>query len=232
LKENNGKCQEYETMMKAVKTTMEVVKANAYTTDEEILKYEEDGCIIKFDDVSFREIPEKVIEKLSYVNRQNYWVSKGANMAVKRHEKRVDEGFGDIQIVDPLGGKASNKLDTRNVPKGTHVCWKRPDEVDECKDKGYQLVKNDDKIRTPGATATSTSRVIKGRDGKDDLVLMSIPERTFNQHLEAVAFESRKKAGVPLAELKEKVRGVIKGLELKDTTEEVEVSVAQDMKQA
>jgi hypothetical protein len=162
-------------------------------------------------------------------------VTKGAFQALKRNAVRKELGFDGLQVIeDPLRGKPRKKMEARGIPKGWVPVWKRPDEVNEAKALGFKLAGAD--VKTPNATQTSTSHTIAAKDGKDDLVLMMIPERVHLQHLHANALQSRRNAGATMKEINRVVAGANKDMEraaditdIVETTNEEEVSIRDDI---
>lgn len=212
-----------------------IIDVCAKHTDEEILALEEKDYRLRFNEKDFRELDESVIEKLSNANARDYFIAKGANGAIAKNKKRTESGFDGLEIVDPLRGKPRNKLEVRNKEKGWHYCWKRPDEVEECKQLGYTIPPSGT-VETPGASKTSTSHAISAKDGKDDLVLMRVPEKTFQQHLLANSLLSRKRAGATIREVAGMVARANKHLEsvvdlpgVTENTTTEEVPIVQDM---
>jgi len=209
-----------------------IVDVSSRMTDSEILAAEERDVKMRFDPEDWRELPEKVIGKLSHENQRDYFITKGAVDAMAKNSRRAAAGFGGIEIVDPLKAKPRAKLDTFDIPPGMHACWKRPDEVEEMKGLGYTIA--DQKVRAPGASKTSTSHIITDTQGKDDLVLMLIPEKVFQQHLEANALLSRKRAGATMREITGMVKKANQHLEdvelpnLVETTSVDEVPIRVD----
>jgi hypothetical protein len=209
-----------------------VVDVSRKHSDEDILALEAKDYALRFNERDFRELDESTIEKLSSANARDYFITKGAHDALAKNAKRSALGFEGIEIVDPLKTQARNKLANEGIPKGFHACWKRPDEVEDAKKNGYVMVPKD--VKTPGASSTSSSHVITAKDGKDDLVLMMVPQRLFLQHLEANAQQSRRNAGATIKELSRKVAETNRNLEgvelpnLEETTSTDEVPISVD----
>ena len=124
------------------------------TSDQEIIALDNKGYTLKFDEESFRVLGNEIIEALAHDNAREYWLGKGAFDALCKHDKR-HEIVGDLEIVDPLKHKPVDKLAFKGVAKSDHVCWKRPDEVEEMKEIGYEILSNDDtSVVTRGASAS------------------------------------------------------------------------------
>jgi hypothetical protein len=209
----------------------QVVDVSSKHTDEEILALEAKDYQLRFSEKDFRELSEEVISELSNANTRDYFICKGAHDALEK-SKKAHKGFEGLSIEDPLRGKPRNILRSSGIPKGWHSCWKRPDEVEECLSLGYKYVP--DEVLTPGASRVSSSRVIKRKDGTDDLVLMMVPEKLFHQHLEANALQSRRNAGATMKEVNSMVGKANRNLEgfeipnMIETTETEEVPVSID----
>lgn len=210
-----------------------IIDVSASVSDSEILALEEKNYQLRFNEKDFRELPESVIEKLCNSNARDYFMTKGAFNALKKANSRKEAGFEGLEVQDPLRGKPRRKLEVAGKLKGWHYCWKRPDEVEESKKLGYVVVK--DEVNTPGASSVSSSHTITAKDGKDDLVLMRVEERLFQQHLQANAVLSRRRAGATMKEITGMVKKANKHLEdvelpnLVETTEMEEVPIAVDM---
>jgi len=212
----------------------QIVDVNAKHTDEEILALEAKDYALRFNEKDFRELPEEVLSELSQANARDYFIAKGAHGALVKNEERKKVGFSGVEVVDPLRGRAHNKLEVKNKEKGWHYCWKRPDEVEEAKELGYKIPEAGT-VQTPGASKTSTSHAIAAKDGKDDLVLMMVPEQVFQQHLQANAIQSKKRAGATMRELNGMVAKANRHLEdvkipnMTETTTEEEVNIVADI---
>lgn len=213
----------------------QVVDISSKHTDKEILALEAKDYALRFNEKDFRELGEETIAELSQANARDYFIAKGAFGALAKNAQRKALGFSGLEVVDPLRGKARNKLEVRGKEKGWHYCWKRPDEVEEAKQLGYKIPP-DGSVKTPGASKTSTSHAIAAKDGKDDLVLMMVPEKLFEQHLQANAILSKRRAGATLKEVNSMVATANRHLEsvadipnMTETTTEEEVSIRADI---
>ncbi len=218
------------TVQRIVKT----VRMASSMEDEYILSLEKKGVKMIFDGEDFRILPDEIVKELSFENQRNYFVAQGVSKQIAKSKARKDAGFGDIQIIDPLKGKPVSKLEVRNQQKGMHYCWKRPDEIEGCKQLGYEMAEAE--AKTKGASRASSSHVIVDKQGKDDLVLMKIPERVFQQHLQANALESRRRSGATFREISDLVRKSNKHLEdvelpagFQDNTTTTEVPISAEM---
>lgn len=213
-----------------------VIDITSRHSDEEVIALEERGYRLRFSERDFRDLPETVLEALSHENQRDYWIAKGAAKALAKNAQRKADGFEGLEIpVDPLRAKPSRKLRMEGVPKGWYGTWKRPDEVEAAKELGYVLVPSS--VKTPGAGSAATSRTIAAKDGKDDLVAMMIPLKLHEQHLQANALLSRRRAGATIKEVAGLVAKANKHLEsvadLPGVTEETtteEVSIKEDMR--
>lgn len=202
------------------------ISVTSRNTFVEVVALEEGNYKMLFDGEDFLALDEKTIEVLSNENSRNYFIAKGVHSALEKNKKRAADGFKDLQILDPLGGSAVNKLKVSNKDGKRHFCWKRPDELSECEELGYKKVTNEDaSVTTQGATGVSSSRILKTKDGKDDLVLMEIPTRVYEQSIHAVSMKSKQRAGASLKELQEDMKKLDRRIELLDTTTETESTV-------
>jgi len=224
--------------LKTLEREEKIIDISSKHTDKEIVALEEGNYRLRFDEKDFRELSEKTIEKLGHANARDYFIALGAHRSIKKNEERKRLGFEGLEIIeDPFKSRPRSKLVTENVPKGMHLCWKRPDEVEGAKQDGYAIAP--ESVKAPGATRTSTSHVIARKDGTDDLVLMMVPERLFQQHLQANAIESRKRAGATMKETTRLVARANKELEavenipnMTETTETEDVPLSREVARA
>lgn len=203
----------------------------------EVLALDEKGANLVFDyEEGFLALKESDVRALSRDNAYQYALSVGAHRGWLKQKSAAGPTPG-LRIMDPLGGMASEKLkflkrdgkggrlhavnDWKDPDgKSWHGCWKRPDEVAEAEEYGYVKItqEGDANIVTRGASSVSETRVIRRKDGTDDLVAMKLPSSIYEEHIQAVALKSAQNAGTPLKELREKLKAADRRLEVMDTS--------------
>ena len=194
------------------------VKVTAGTTNKEIVDYDTKGFDLFFDYEDFRELPSKVVDKLSginvvrYMNEYNLWVRK---LKREAHEKKYGKAAG-IRVLEPLGRSALDRLKVRGLPKGLHYFWPLAEQVEEYKRYGYTVVdKRFEEVVAGDGETPSGARVIKKPDGNDEHVLMVIPEERYKAHVEAMSERSVGKKKVAHEELQEEVAKISKDVKVK-----------------
>ena len=184
---------------------------------EEIVEYEQKGAKVKFDPESLIELSDDQLEKLRYETAKQYWIAVGTARGEKFRAPPVPiDRVGD----DPLRINRPNRDVVRNIPKGWHVAWKRPEEVELAKELGYKVVERskDGKctggMDFPGASSTGSGKVILRAQSptglKDDLIAMYIDskdgvpgEEILRRHAQAISRESVQRFKARKEELKE-----------------------------
>lgn len=161
---------------------------DAHVTDEELLGFiQNDKIVLHFDEKSFKEAPSEIIRAMSHEQTRDYFIAKGHHAALEEQKRKEREGWEGLEIRElrpfqKLDGGAGDimrehteKYSNRVEGKGKmHVAFKRPDEVDAAERDGYKY-----------------QEVTTKRDGKTELVTMTIPEERFQEHISAVGKDSR-----------------------------------------
>lgn len=151
-----------------------------------MIEMDKDGMIVDFDVDQFPDLGDDV-KKLSKDARTRYFVARSLHLQAqkgKSRDRKSREIAERIEILDSMdfGARAKLKEAEKYVEKGMHLAYKDPSEVDYAKERhGYKPVKGKD----------GTTYAIKGKEGKDELVAMQIPEEKYQKHLKAVGRLSR-----------------------------------------
>lgn len=170
---------------------------------EDVLEKDAKGIRLEFDEKEFFELEEVSLRKLGHDNRQSYFVSKQLYKQRLEGEGR-SEAAKRIQVIAKppriLGrmGKARLERLDEAVGKGMHGTWKRPDEVDDAKLDGYEVVKD----------PKSGGSMKIGEEGKEELIAMQIPQGVFAEHLQGVSDLSRRQLDAVKGDVKEQASQV------------------------
>lgn len=155
-------------------------KAITITVDnspEEVLKLDDAGEALHFehDPAKFLRLGRETLQKMSFANKQRYFVSKG--MA----EETLDLSAYDRRKFKPQPGRAmaTDRLKIFNEDPNYHYCWKRPDELRQAMMDGY-VVENSDAVDTFNSDPGSSHTV--GVNGETELVLMKTPIENHKQY--------------------------------------------------
>ena len=145
------------------------------TEPKDVVELDQKGFLLIFDHEveRFRELPDEVVQELGYENRVNYGVARGVFLALK---KDGDRPFHGIEILPPMAASAGRRLEVTGLGPGMHACWKRPDELVQAGMLGYKIVQGGG-VQTFAQKGDGTHRV--GAFGKDELILMEIPQEKF-----------------------------------------------------
>jgi hypothetical protein len=179
------------------KTSKEVNSSRKVTVDidtpmEKVVELDESGAILEFahEPKTFLRLPSDVTRKLSYENKQRYFVSKG--MA----EETLDLSHYDRRMFKPEPGRATatERLMVYNKDPRFEYAWKRPDELREFEMKGY-VVDHDQGLDTFNGDVGSSHTV--GTQGNTELVLMKVPKEIREQQRVANReLDKRRRVGV------------------------------------
>ena len=172
------------------------------TDPQTISKLDQEGVISDYAYESFLELSDEIVSGLGRVNRDSYYIAKAVSDQLLKQQKEREEGIrrpeGSPQITDVsdrieeriIGGTATKKTEVYGGRPNTHYCLKPPDELAACIQAGYSFVDSSDPVKTPGMTSVAGSRRIS-RHGEDELVLLKIPEETYQSHIHAVSSLSK-----------------------------------------
>ena len=169
------------------KVTKIVVKSK--TTQKAILEANNKGIQLVFDLESFKELPEAVLNQLSYKNTMAYQMTRNAS---KKVEESSDLSPLPAYAVTPEYASASAQLVAKGQDPKFHYCFKRPDEIGACRAMGYVFAK-DPKIQCFNRDAAGVP--IVGVAGNVELVLMKIPIEKYRALRQVAEDESKKRDG-------------------------------------
>ncbi len=169
------------------------------TSPESIAKWDLEGIIFEFDFEEFLDLSDEMVAALGHINKRNYFVAKTIADKLKEQEKEREEGergpVGELEVVGAkkdklefnlIGGTATAKTQVTGGRKETHYCLKLPEQLSESLDAGYSFVDSSDPVKTPGMTKVAGTRRISSH-GEDELILMKIPEKRYQEHIHAVS---------------------------------------------
>lgn len=151
----------------------ETLKVSVDTSIEDIVEWDEKGGALAFADTSeeFLYLEDEVVQGLGHENKGRYFIALGQYMHEQKQKDKPKpiDGFR----VDPRLASATARLEPENRDPRFHYCWKRPDQLRQAVQQGYEVV-NDQSISTLGHKGSSTHTV--SAYGDDELVLMKIPK--------------------------------------------------------
>ena len=170
------------------------------TPDQTILKWDKEGARIYWDFENFKVLPDGFLSQLSSLNRGGYLIAKQAADHMAKQEAERETGHrarGRRPVSSPedrldnsmIGGNAALRTAVLGGRPNTHYCLQRIEDVEACKDIGYDIVDGSDPVRTPGMTKVGGSRRIS-RNGKDEMILMKVPKERYDRHLQGIYDES------------------------------------------
>ncbi len=174
------------------------------TAPQDVAEWDEKGVIFEYDFEKFLFLDDENVNGLGHINKRNYFVAKSIAEKLVEQEQERREGTrrpkGEPEIgsskdkikLNLIGGSATGRTKVTGGRENTHYCLKPPESLAESLDAGYSFVDNSDPVKTPGMTKVGGSRRISSH-GEDELILMKIPEETYQKHIHAVSELSRGK---------------------------------------
>jgi hypothetical protein len=183
-------------------TVEEPVEVTLDMNEEQVLALNEKGVKLNFSVEEFLELSPDGERALYRDNLVNYVSAQTLHKRHVRFEeqpeqlKRVKATSRSLQVI---GGTAAKRLEARHLVKdGMHACWKRPDEVDEAVEAGYQFVPD------PTKKGSAAARIKEGEvpveftgikqtrhKGDVEQVLMQIPQERYQEHVDAMSIMSK-----------------------------------------
>ena len=144
------------------------------TKTSSVIEYDREGLSLKFESAPglFKELGKEVLESLSTENRNSYFISYG----LMRKEKDSIISTSGL-VVNPVYANATNRTKVDAPPefrKLWQLCWKRPDQLQMAKSKGYKYVTQDDPVT--GFSRDARGHWIVGVAGAIELELMKVPK--------------------------------------------------------
>ena len=125
-------------IMKEVKSSVEkdlgmVVEINSIdNTVEDVKLLNSKGAKLKFSVEHFLELPDDVVQELSFDNARQYFITYGLHKGYERQKKRKGPR---IEVEQPIS--LDDKRLEVNAPPGVHVTFQRPEMVDQFERMGY-----------------------------------------------------------------------------------------------
>jgi hypothetical protein len=172
-------------------------------SEEDVLKYDQDGKNLFFDGElgKFRELSDETLAKLSNLNRVRYFSSLGEYTYNKKreHEPKIAERVK----VSPRYATATKRLEVFNKNPDKHYVWKRTDEIRSAEYEGYQR-SFDDSLDTFGSDVGSAHTV--GADGHTELVLMETSQENYQKRQRAISEKSKRRIEAVENTAKEEMR--------------------------
>jgi hypothetical protein len=200
------------------------------TEEAQIVQSDREGGKLRFDSEDFKTLPDAVLSQLHYENTRDYFLAKASWEMGKKAPKRKP-GEPRLEILDPLARRAMDKIDVKvtdpEYDSRWHTFWASAEDVDVHKDIGYSLVGKDEPVKVRCGSNASGHIALKGAGGRDELVLMKVEKKRYEQHLEAVAQKSRERTqNAPRADLDARLDEASKGrVRSYEVEEEVEKAV-------
>lgn len=164
---------------------------------EEVLKLNRNGKQLGFTSEwfsTFGELYDYEVRELSIRNRENYSIA--LREAKKIQSSRLSTISVEASFLDGHDNSAAKKLAYRKKP-GVHTTFKRPDEIESCKEMGMKVV-----------------GVKTRRNGVDELIELEYPEERHMQHQMAVCAESQRNKGASKKMFAEKVKTIAPNAEV------------------
>lgn len=153
-----------------------------------VLELDVAGKELLFDGRSdFVDLPDEVVSALSRSNKQRYLVAKEFHESWRPGED-VSEYF---EVNRQNTGTATNKLDAK-LPKGMRARWTRPELVASRMERGYKIVHQEGKSYVGEHNGVHKISSL----GRDELVLMAIPEKQYADNKRKQSEANVRKAGL------------------------------------
>jgi hypothetical protein len=159
---------------------------------EKIVYLDKEGVDLFFEDDpgKFRELPEKVVDVLSKINRERYRTSRDINKRRVREEEHPEEfRTPGISVISQYA-TARNRLKVEGKRPGYHYAWKAPHELTQAARLGYRIAKHPG-LETFSQEGEETHKV--SAFGEDELVLTEVPEETYQAILKHHSDKSRRR---------------------------------------
>jgi len=198
-------------------------------TDEDVVKLDESGVELRFDFERFRELDGNALDKLGRDNVQRYWVEQAIfRKMLRRLEEEEEFGARPKGRIEVIGRTAEGRLRSEGVPVGIHPYWAAVEEEHEWKRNGYTIL---DKKRFPeikaGDSTAGDRRYCKTSDGREELVLMGCPVEVYEDYIQEMSDESRRKvaAAEGMTQNALEQHAGLKGVRVKQEMETEKVSI-------
>lgn len=156
---------------------------------DDVLDLDSKGKELLFDGRSdFVQLSDEIVSKLSKDNKLRYNFAREFHDSWRDADGVAPEGF----TVDRQNtGTATQKLEYK-LPKGMRARWTRPELVASRMTRGYKVVHQEGKTYVGEQNGTHKVTNL----GRDELILMSIPEAQYKKNQEKNALANAKRAGL------------------------------------
>lgn len=196
---------------------------------KKVLEWDAEGIELVFDDADLLVLSEDQYRSLSHHNQKQYVLAETFAERRKKFEASGGtRGNSQITIVDPLDGRAANKLRILNQDKdGKRIVFKRPDEVSGFEELGYKRFKKDSPLaaRVPGTRQDANGYMTVNRmDGQPDLYPMAVDVPVSDEIRRAPELKSRQRIARGKEDFKDYVRERSRKLSGKHRVEVVDES--------
>lgn len=171
-------------------SSKESVIVNASFSPVNVLELDAKGAILMFDGKDgFVELADEVVAQLSADNKRRYAFAREFHLTWRGSDQnRLSES---ISVDRQSTGTPLQKISTTGK-KGLRFRWCRPELVDARIGQGYRIANADDAKSYAGAR-NGVHRI--GVQGRDELVLMAMPEQMYAERQIKKAEKNAKAAG-------------------------------------
>lgn len=146
-----------------------------------ILEWVHEGTEVLFDKDDLPVLTEQELSELPYKAVKQYKSERAEK------EKAAITGISEIET---LSGNASTKLRLRKR-RGWHQTWKRPDEFESAKEKGYvEIREKKGEEEKPGYERGPVIKIHKA-PGEVELIAMEVSQERYDRHVQAVSQRSQ-----------------------------------------
>jgi hypothetical protein len=165
---------------KVVKKAKKVV-ASADNSIDELLEWVKEGTEVLFESDDLPPLTDQELDRLPFGTVKRY---KG------EQKKKEGSALSGISEIETLSGNASTKLTLRKR-RGWHQCWKRPDQFEDAKEKGYVEIREQKKVdEKPGYESGPVKKIMKGQ-GEIELIAMEVSQERYDRHVQAISRRSQ-----------------------------------------
>jgi hypothetical protein len=168
------------------------VRVTMDTGIEKILQLDDEGVEIEWAAESIPELEEATVKKLSYLNKQRYFVRMAeAKRAAAKAAVEELSGAGPRMARDPLG-ELQRKRKKLRARAGWHQTTVRGDQFDAAVTHGMFVQIREKAAGHPEEKpGEETGEVVKIKEGEDRfLIAVECPEEVWQKHLEFGSYES------------------------------------------
>jgi hypothetical protein len=158
-----------------------IIGAHIDSDPKELLEWTQKGATIAFDPDDLPVLSDEELQPFPYSTVKAFKEAQG---------EKKKKGAESIEVLDTLGGSAGNKLKLRKR-RGYHQTWKRPDELDDAREKGYIVIREPKKDgEKAGAETGSIKRI--GKEDNAELIAMEVSQERYDNHIKIMTKKSRR----------------------------------------